>query len=138
MPEAQMETPTEDTPTNAAAAAPPPEAEKDPSDLGRLTPEEQGALVKIKQDSAQYLAKIGEFEVMKARILGKLDQMDKEGQSIMDSISKRLGLNPGQQWAAQLDGTIRLVTPPGPGQAQQAPVQAKSAPVSEEAEKPTA
>ena len=127
-----METTTETTPEATAAPTSSPEAQKDPTDLGTLTPEEQSALIKIKQDSQQYLAKIGEFEVMKARLLGKLDQMDKEGQAIMDSISKRLNLNPGQQWAAQLDGTIRLVTPPNQGQAQEAPVQ------QEEAAKPTA
>jgi mannose-6-phosphate isomerase class I len=105
-----METTTETT-------VPEPET-KDPLDLGKLTPEEQGSLMKIKGDSAQYLVKIGEFEVMKARLLGKLDQMDKEGQAIMDSISKRLGLDPGQQWVAMQDGAIRLVEPPGTSQAQ--------------------
>jgi len=84
-------------------------------DIGRLTPEEQQLLTKLKQDSAQYLNKIGEFEVMKARLLGKLDEMDKEGQEVMDAISKRLGLQPGQQWVAMLDGSIRLVAPPNQG-----------------------
>lgn len=114
-----MDTTTETTPdTKAAPATAPEQAAKDPLDLGKLTPEEQGSLMKIKQESAQYLAKIGEFEVMKARLLGKLDQMDKEGQTIMDSISKRLGLDAGQQWVAMQDGSIRLVEPPGAGQTQ--------------------
>ena len=111
-----METTTETTVPESAPA--PEQAVKDPLDLGKLTPEEQGSLMKIKGDSAQYLVKIGEFEVMKARLLGKLDQMDKEGQAIMDSISRRLGLDPGQQWVAMQDGAIRLVEPPGTSQAQ--------------------
>jgi hypothetical protein len=44
--------------------------------------------------------------------------MEQEGQDIMGAISKRLGLDSGQQWVAMLDGTIRLVTPPGESQTQ--------------------
>ena len=114
-----METTTDTTPEETPTPAPEAQEAKDPSDLGKLTPEEQTSLMKIKQESAQYLAKIVEFEVMKARLLGKLDQMDKEMQTIMDSISKRLNVDPGQQWAAMHDGTIRLVQAPGGGQTQQ-------------------
>jgi hypothetical protein len=107
-----METTTE-TPTETPVTE---EAAKDPNDLGKLTPEEQGALLKIKAESAQYLAKIGEFEVMKARLLHKLNQMDAEGQAIMGAISTRLGLTEGQQWAAHQDGTLHLINAPGGGQ----------------------
>ena len=86
--------------------------EKNTNEIGKLTPEEQQTLTKLKQDTAQYLNKIGEFEVMKARIMNKLESMEQEGQSIMDAISKRLGLNPGQQWVAMLDGTVQLVAAP--------------------------
>jgi hypothetical protein len=106
-----METTTE-TPTETPVTE---EAAKDPNDLGKLTPEEQGALLKIKGESAQYLAKIGEFEVMKARLLHKLNQMDGEGQAIMGAISARLGLTEGQQWVALQDGTLRLVDQPEGG-----------------------
>jgi hypothetical protein len=91
---------------------------KDPSELGKLTPEEQQTLTRLKQDTAQYLNKIGEFEVMKARLMNKLEAMEQEGQGVMEAISKRLGLEPGKQWVAMLDGTIRLVSPPGEGQTQ--------------------
>lgn len=104
--------PTTETPETPT---PETEAQKDPTDLGKMTPEEQGAILKIKQDSQQYLAKLGEFDVMKARILKKLESMDQEGQAIMGAISQRLGLKEGEQWAATQDGTIRLITPGGGG-----------------------
>jgi len=114
-----METTTEttDTPTpepevQEAAAS---EEAKDPNDLGKMTPEEQGAILKIKQESQQYLAKLGEFDVMKARLLKKLEEMDAEGQAIMGAISQRLGLKEGEQWVAHQDGTIRRVPAPGGG-----------------------
>jgi len=115
-----METPTETTETPTPAPEVPQEAvseeaAKDPNDLGKMTPEEQGAILQIKQDSQQYLAKLGEFDVMKARLLKKLEAMDAEGQAIMGAISQRLGLKEGEQWAAHQDGTIRLIQQPGGG-----------------------
>jgi len=99
-----METTTETTETPTTTEAP-----KDPTDLGKMTPEEQTAILKLKQESQGYLAKIGEFEVMKARLLNKLESLDAEGQAILGAISQRLGLKAGEQWAAQQDGTIRLI-----------------------------
>lgn len=78
-------------------------------ELGRLTTEEQQILVQLKHETAQYLNKIGEFEVMKARCLVKLDELESKGQQIMASISTRLELDPGVQWVTLMDGSIRLV-----------------------------
>lgn len=76
------------------------------NEIGKLTPEELQKLTAFKHDTAQYLQKLGEFEVMKARILVRLDQMEQEGQAVMAEVAKRLNLSPGQQWQATLDGTI--------------------------------
>lgn len=107
----------------AAAEATPetPQAEAQaqiPGVLGKLTPEEQQALMAIKQQSQQLLAKVGEHEVLKMRVIAKLDELDEQGQGHINAISKRFGLEGGTQWVALQDGTVRLVNPPQAGQAQ--------------------
>lgn len=91
-----------------------PEApEEDPNSLGKLTPEEQAALMLIRQQTQQLLAKVGEHEVLKQRLLAKLDELDQQGQGHINGISKRIGVEDGRQWVALQDGTIRLVNNPG-------------------------
>jgi hypothetical protein len=112
---------TETTPAPEAAAAPTPEAQaaaQVPGVLGKLTPEEQQALLLIRQESQQLLAKVGEHEVLKGRLLAKLDELDEKGQGHINAISKRFNLEDGQQWVALQDGTVRLVNPPQASQAQ--------------------
>jgi len=116
--------PAPQTPAPEAAAAETPEtpaAEAQaqmPGVLGKLTPEEQQALMSIKQQSQQLLAKVGEHEVLKMRVIAKLDELDEQGQGHINAISKRFGLEGGTQWVALQDGTVRLVNPPQAGQAQ--------------------
>ena len=104
------ETPTE-TPETAPEAAEATEAAAPevPGMIGKLTPEEQTALLQIRQQSQQLLAKVGEHEVLKMRVLAKLDELDAQGQEHINAISKRLGLEDGQTWVALQDGTIRMV-----------------------------
>ena len=101
-----------ETPTAAEAQA------QIPGVLGKLTPEEQQALMAIKQQSQQLLAKVGEHEILKMRVLAKLDELDEQGQGHINAISKRFNLDSGQQWVALQDGTVRLVNPPQAGQTQ--------------------
>lgn len=118
---------TETTTENPTTDAPPPEAPAPtsaeaaatpevPGSIGKLTPEEQQALLQIRQESQQLLAKIGEHEVLKMRLLARIDELDGKGQDHINTISQRLGLGDGQQWVALQDGTIRLVNPPASGQ----------------------
>jgi hypothetical protein len=114
---------TDNTTENPTPDAPPPEApaptsaeSQDPNIIGKLTPEEQAALMVIRQESQQLLAKIGEHEVLKSRLLSRVDDLDAKGQEHINGISKRLGIQDGQQWVAMQDGSIRVVTQPQPGQ----------------------
>jgi len=112
---------TTDTPTPDAPQASPPadvqaETPEVPGSIGKLTPEEQQALVRIRQESQQLLAKIGEHEVLKMRLLARVDELDEQGQQHINTISKRIGITDGQQWVALQDGSIRLVNAPAPGQ----------------------
>jgi hypothetical protein len=97
--------------TTAEASAPTPE--EDPNALGKLTPEEQAALMLIRQQSQQLLAKVGEHEVLKQRLLVQLDQLDEQGQAHIAGISKRIGVEDGRKWVALQDGTIRLINDSG-------------------------
>jgi len=98
--DAQVET------TEAVAAV---EAPEDPNHLGKLSPEEQQALLGIRQQSQQLLAKIGEHELLKSRLLARVEELDAQGQTTINGISKRLGVTEGQQWVALQDGTVRVV-----------------------------
>jgi hypothetical protein len=120
----ETENTTNSAPETAAPEAATPEATaaeveaQIPGVLGKLTPEEQQALMSIKQQSQQLLAKVGEHEVLKMRVLAKIDELDEQGQGHINAISKRFGLDSGTQWVALQDGTVRLVNPPQAGQTQ--------------------
>jgi hypothetical protein len=77
--------------------------------IGQLTPDEQRHLLDIRQESQRHLAKIGEYEVLKSRLISRVNILDQQGQDAINAISKRLNLEDGQQWVALQDGTIRLV-----------------------------
>jgi hypothetical protein len=97
-----MDPTTPDTPTETVT-------QNVPGLLGRLTPEEAQSLMSIRQESQQLLQKVGEHEVLKARVMLRIDALDAKGQEIINSISQRVGVPDGQQWVALQDGTIRLV-----------------------------
>lgn len=93
------------TPTPHAEEAP----VSDPHDLGRLTPEEHQRLLQIRQESQQLLAKVGEHEFLKGRLIARVEELDASGQEIINAVSARLGLKEGQTWVGLQDGRIRLV-----------------------------
>lgn len=112
-------TETETTTETPQDEAPQAEAPSDPSVIGRLTPEEQGAMMRIRAESQQLLAKCGEHELLKLRIMARIEELDDEGQKIIAGITKRLGLPDGAQWHGLQDGTIRLVSKPVAAQTQE-------------------
>jgi hypothetical protein len=91
---------------------------ENPNQIGQLTPDEQSHLLEIRQESQRHLAKIGEYEVLKKRLLDRVDTLDRQGQDAINAISKRLGVQDGQQWVALQDGTIQLVNAGNPAQAE--------------------
>lgn len=117
MTETQME--TELTTTESSEPIPTavePTVPSAPEVAGRLTPEEHGKLSEIRAESQKLLQKLGEYEVLKARVLRRVDELDAIGQGYIDEISQRLNIPAGQQWVALADGTVRLVNPaPVPG-----------------------
>jgi hypothetical protein len=107
----ETETMTETTNENPTSEASdlPLEAPRDPQDLGRLTPEEHQTLMRIRAESQQLLAKVGEHELLKQRILSRVEVLDGQGQEVINAVSQRLGLKDGQTWVGLQDGRIRLV-----------------------------
>jgi hypothetical protein len=82
-----------------------------PGFLGRLTPEEHRKLLGVRDESRMLMQKVGELEVQKARIMQRIDVLDGEGQEVINSVSRRVGISDGQQWIAHADGKIILVNP---------------------------
>jgi hypothetical protein len=117
--ENSTETPATETAAQAPEAAAVTENPADPSIIGRLTPEEQNAMMRIRAESQQLLAKVGEHEILKLRILARVEELDDQGQSIISGVTKRLGLPEGTPWHGLQDGTIRLVNKPVPAQTQE-------------------
>jgi hypothetical protein len=119
--ETTTETPETETTTEAAAPEATeitPEQPADPSVIGRLTPEEQNAMMRIRAESQQLLAKVGEHELLKLRIMARVEELDDQGQEIIKGITQRLGLPDNTPWHGLQDGTIRLVNKPVPAQTQ--------------------
>ena len=115
VPEDAAPAPPEPTPPEAEA----PEAEaQDPNVIGKVTPEEQAALMTIRNEQQQRLLKLGEHDVVKSRLVAELKELEQKGQVYINEIAKRLGIQDGQQWVALGDGTIRLVPAPDVGQTQ--------------------
>lgn len=108
------------------ASAPAPEASSQgqeapaPTDdsVGKLTPEEQGELMKIRGESQQLLAKIGEHVILGLRVASRIEELDARGQEIINAVSARLGLKEGQTWVGLQDGTIKVVNSNQGGQNQ--------------------
>ena len=120
---------TPETPDAAATPeAPPAEAQAptDPSVIGRMTPEEHNGMMKIRAESQQLLAKVGEHELLKLRIMARVEELDEQGQGLIAGVTKRLGLEAGTQWHGMQDGTIRLVNRPAAAQTQQGGADASS------------
>lgn len=119
MSETQMETETTSTevvPAVEHAPTAPDATPEVPGVLGRLTPEEHQSLMAVREESQKLMQKIGEHEILKTRILRRLEELDGIGQNHIDAISQRLNIAPGQQWVAVADGTVRLINPaPTPG-----------------------
>gem|GEM_PF-4455726 len=87
--------------------------------IGKVTPEEQAAMMAIRGEQQQLMLKIGEQEFLKTRILARLDELERKQQEFVNGISQRLGIKEGQQWVAVADGTIRLVKRGEPVQTQE-------------------
>lgn len=109
-----MESETIET-TPETSAPTPTEPPPPPGMIGRLTPEEEQRLKAIREETHRLLQKIGEYELLKQRVLNRVNELDTEGQMHINSISQRLNIPNGQQWVARNDGMVLLISPQGEG-----------------------
>jgi hypothetical protein len=99
------------TPPPLAGELPP-----DPNIVGSLTQEEMRMLNMLRQQGNVLIMQVGDMEVRKARMLGRLQDFENEAQKLLNLVSKRLGIVEGTTWQVTPDGKARLVTnPSGPG-----------------------
>ena len=123
--EPQAETAEPDAPTAPPLAAvpdpppdqgPPPTPEDaperppvDPSILGPLLPAELQTLMGMQQRLNGVATEIGHLEVRKAKLLGTVEQIEKQVQEGMEGVSERLQIPKGTVWTVGQDGMARLV-----------------------------
>jgi len=137
--QAEAETPVEKpslaaVPEPPASAAPPqvpsaPQPPTTPEDgggrppvnpmiLGPLLPAEMQTLMGMQRQLNTAATEIGHLEIRKAKLLGTVDQIEKQVQEGMEGVSERLGITKGIVWTVGQDGMARLVpqqNPMGPG-----------------------
>lgn len=103
--------------------------------LGKLTEEEQSVIVNARQKGQQNMLRLGEIVFQTSRMRQQqvaleqqiaglrdkeakaiqeqltlcedLESIEREGRTIIDQVTRRLGLEPGIQWVAMQDGTIQ-------------------------------
>lgn len=85
----------------------------DPSIVGSMEQNEVAQLTSLQNQSMNIQTQIGGLEVRKAQMLGMMQQIKDQGQSILDGAAQRLGIKPGEQWSVGPDGVVRRGPAPG-------------------------
>jgi len=100
----KMEEIQDQTPPEVAGETP-----QDPDVVGSLTPEEISFLQGLRQKTNQVTLEIGHMELQKAHYLGLVAEMEQQGQQLLDTVAKRLGITDGQRWQVLPDGRAKLL-----------------------------
>lgn len=90
------------------------EAPADPSIMGHLDPQELSKLSALRHRGTQITLEIGNIEVRKARLLGALQEAEKEAQRVLNEAAKRMSIPDGQLYQVASDGVVRLSPAGGP------------------------
>ena len=77
-------------------------------ELGNLTEEELNSFNQARLNANQILAQIGQLEVQKANLIGRLDLNEKNAQELLNQVKERLNLADDSKWRIQSDGKILL------------------------------
>ena len=101
-----------DNPTTPDVPTP---SEPPPSELDRrLTDEESRTLADLRRQGNDVIFQIGHHEVQKARLLGRLQQIEAEAQGVLDQVGQRLGIPDGTAWTVLPDGSVQVLPGGGP------------------------
>jgi len=77
-------------------------------ELGNLTEEELTSFNQARANANQILAQIGQLEVQKANLIGRLDLNEKNAQELLNQVKERFNLANDSKWRIQSDGVILL------------------------------
>lgn len=108
--------PKNNRPVLAPAAAPsetPPAPAAPPPDAGELTVGEMRLIEQLRAGADQIVREIGNMEVRKSQLLGRLNQLEAQGQNVLNTAARRLNIPDGETWHVTNDGKVRRgVAPP--------------------------
>lgn len=77
-------------------------AENSVQDLGEVSPQLRSLTERYQMEARRTATQIGNLEIRKAQMLGALDALSSDLQSLINAESQRLGIPDGAQW--QIDG----------------------------------
>jgi hypothetical protein len=95
------EIPTPVTPDNGKIETP------QPVEVGELTVGEQRLLESLRGGADQIVREIGNLEVRKHQLFGRLQQLEGQAQSVLNNAAKRLNIPQGETWHVTPDGKVR-------------------------------
>ena len=80
---------------------------QDPLNVGELLPQEVMQIQQVRGRVNQILMEIGNLEVQKAMMMGKLEQLEQQGQGVVRQARLRLGVDDNETVQVTPDGKIR-------------------------------
>ncbi len=79
--------------------------------VGELAPPEMAQLQQLQAQVNSCYNTIGQMEVRKAAILGRVGAIEAQGQQVMNGIAKRCGIAEGTPWQITPDNKVQTVLP---------------------------
>lgn len=76
---------------------------------GELAPAEIAQLQQLQAQANASYNQIGQLEVRKAAILGRIGAIEGQGQGVMEGIAKRCGIEKGTPWKITPDNKVQVV-----------------------------
>ena len=81
-----------------------------PGYVGTLDENENGLLMSLRQTSSQIVQEIGQHEVIKARLLGNLQEVEQRATALVGNAAQRFGVE-GSTWTVTPEG--KMLRPQG-------------------------
>ena len=79
---------------------------------GELEAPEIAQLHQLQAQANACYNQIGQLEVRKAAMLGRVGQIESQGQQVMDGIAARVGIAKGTPWKLTADNKIQVLAAP--------------------------
>lgn len=86
-----------------------PSEAQDTNIKGELAPPEMAQLQQLQAQANSCYNQIGQLEVRKAAILGRIGAIEAQGQQVMDGIAERCGIEKGTPWRITPDNKVQMI-----------------------------